>query len=124
MTRLLIAGCRDFTNYEEFCKIVDDYMKLLCFHPENLTIISGGAPGTDSMAKRYADEKGYYCIEFFANWQLGRQAGPIRNAEMADNCDKALLFWDSVSKGTKNMLGHLNNLNIPTSIKYIGDKKG
>lgn len=123
MTRLLIAGCRDFTDYEKFCKIVDEHMKLLCFHPENTTIISGGAPGTDTMAERYANEHEFVFFEFLANWSIGKKAGPMRNKQMAENCNAALLFWDSKSPGTKNMLGHLNRLSIPTSIKYIGDKK-
>lgn len=123
MTRLLIAGCRDFTNYEEFKKIVDEYLFSHYYHNENATIISGGAPGTDTMAKRYANEHGFFFSEYHANWSIGKKAGPMRNKQMAENCNAALLFWDSKSSGTKNMLGHLNRLSIPTEIKYIGDKK-
>ena len=40
-----------------------------------------------------------------AKWDIhGKAAGPIRNAEMAKLADMCVLFWDSKSKGTKNML--------------------
>lgn len=69
-------------------------------------IISGGANGTDALAKRYAEEKGFAFKEFSADWnQYGKRAGYIRNRIMHEYLSKqksrgVIAFWDGKSKGT------------------------
>lgn len=49
-------------------------------------VITGGAPGADWGAKKWADEHGIPCDVHRAQWDRhGRAAGPIRNREMAEH---------------------------------------
>ena len=75
-------------------------------HSRGLTIIlSGLAKGADTLAVRYADEHGYACLGYTADWgRYGKSAGIRRNTQMADNADALIAFWDGSSRGTKNMI--------------------
>lgn len=100
---LLIAGSRDFENYE-LLKQYTDYA--LRNRTEHIVIVSGGARGADALAKQYAYEKDYEYLEFCANWAtFGKSAGYIRNEEMHKFISQfenrgALYFWDGESRGT------------------------
>nr|WP_297765809.1 DUF2493 domain-containing protein [uncultured Butyrivibrio sp.] len=101
---LLIAGTRTYDDYNEF-KAVCDHMISNIKAP--VIIVSGGASGADTMAERYAAEKGFLKRIFQADWSsYGKKAGYIRNKKMHDYISKytnrgCLLFWDGSSKGTK-----------------------
>ena len=56
---VLVAGSRTFTDYELMKSKLD---KLLINH-NDVVVVSGGARGADTLAERYAKEKGY----IFAN---------------------------------------------------------
>lgn len=102
--KLLIAGLRDYSDYS--------YVKKTILSIYNINgikeIVSGGATGVDTLAEQFAKEYSIPFKCFPANWkEYGKSAGPIRNIEMANYCDKAILFWDNKSKGTGNMLSNL-----------------
>ena len=104
--KLIIAGNREFNDYEDLCKVVDSYP---CVISE---IVSGGCRGADALGERYAREKGILIKIFPANWAaFGPSAGPRRNAEMAEYADAAILFWDRKSKGTRSMYNEMNARN-------------
>ena len=101
--RVIIAGCRDFTDYELLKEKCDFYLQNK--KPENIVIVSGHASGADSLGERYAQERGYETEIYPADWKTnGRAAGPIRNAQMATVADALIAFWDGKSRGTKNMI--------------------
>lgn len=109
--RLIIAGSRDFVNYELLCKEADKVIGALQKrHPGTETVIvSGTARGADILGERYAKERGYRVKRFPANWGLyGKQAGFVRNREMLDFAKEKsgilIAFWDGYSRGTKNMV--------------------
>lgn len=80
--RIIIAGGRDFSNYSLLKQSVDTIVKN--FHNENLTIISGTARGADTLGEQYAEEQHLSIRRFPADWDTyGKNAGPIRNAQMA-----------------------------------------
>ena len=91
--RVVIAGCRDYTNYEELKEYVD--MCLSNIREDNeIVIVSGGAKGADSLGERYARENGFKVELHFADWdKYGRGAGPRRNKEMAEVSDFVICFW-------------------------------
>ena len=63
------------------------------------------ASGADSLAIKYAEEKGYKVKEFPADWDWhGKSAGYIRNKQMAQYATHLIAFWDGYSKGTKHMI--------------------
>ena len=65
---------------------------MLQYHPCTL-IISGGAKGADTLAKRYAAENNIPMKEFLPNWDtFGKSAGYLRNKEIVENCDGLVAF--------------------------------
>ena len=55
--RVVIAGCRDYKNYEQAKEFID-----LCLleikNQDEVVIVSGGASGADAIGERYAKENG------------------------------------------------------------------
>ncbi|TFH22031.1 DUF2493 domain-containing protein [Candidatus Bathyarchaeota archaeon] len=101
--KVIVAGGREFNNYPMLVGWLDSY--LMHLNKEDLTIISGMARGADSLAVRYANERGIKVIRMPANWDLyAKRAGYIRNAEMAKIADMLIVFWDGQSRGTANMI--------------------
>ena len=99
----LIVGGRDFTNYEMLKLKCDNLLK----NQSDIEIVSGGAKGADTLAERYAKEKGYNVKVFKADWDnFGKSAGFIRNDQMHKYISQfknrgVIAFWDGKSKGTK-----------------------
>ena len=95
--KLAIVGSRDFDDYEFLKKIIN-------YHPCT-QIISGGARGADTMAKRYAAEHGIPMQEFFPDWYAhGKSAGFLRNEQIVESCDELVAFWDGKSRGTQHSM--------------------
>lgn len=64
-------------------------------------IISGGAPGVDTFAARWAQKNQIKLKVFRPDWKkFGRSAGAIRNQQIIDECDEVAIFWNGESKGT------------------------
>lgn len=113
MRKLIIAGGRDFSDYDMLKKEVSEFIKT--FGEDSIEIVSGTARGADSLGERYALEHGHLIKKFPANWnKYGRAAGPFRNAEMAEYANACIVFWDGKSSGTKSMihLAEMNKLNL------------
>lgn len=79
-------------------------------------IVSGKAPGIDTVGEAWAISNGLPVAEFPAEWDLGKHAGMLRNAAMADYADAALVIWDGKSKGSANMLAEMQKRNKPVAI--------
>lgn len=117
MFRVIIAGCRYYSDYETL-KTYTDYV--LSNIQEEIQIVSGCASGADSLGERYAREKGYSLMRFPADWgKYGRSAGIRRNKQMALYADALIAFWDGVSRGTKNMIEEASAQGLKVRIKRI-----
>lgn len=117
--KIVIAGCRDYNNYDE-AKPYIDYCLSEVVKEYSVVIISGGASGADAIGERYAKERGYKIEKHPADWEkYGKSAGPIRNREMAESCDMAICFWNGESRGTKSMIEFVTKLGKPIRIKKI-----
>lgn len=104
MFKIIIAGGRDFNDYELLKKEATAFL-LEIETGEAIQIVSGGAKGVDTMGERFAQENDLEVVLFPANWKsFGRAAGPKRNAQMADYATHLLSFWNGESKGTKSMI--------------------
>ena len=98
--KFIIAGGRDFNNSKVMDNILNKYI-----NPSFDSIIAGGARGADSLAADWANKHGIPTQIFNAKWdEYGKAAGYIRNAEMAEEGDALIAFWDGQSKGTMNMI--------------------
>lgn len=117
--RVVIAGCRDYDNYEEAKEYIDFCLSNI--RKENdIIIVSGGASGADAIGERYADENGFDVEEHLADWdRYGRSAGPRRNKEMAQVADYVICFWDGESRGTKSMIEFAQQYGKPLRMKKI-----
>ena len=115
MRTLIVAGSRNFNDYERMCKELDK----LCLTLE-CEIVTGGARGADSLAMRYAEEKGIPCKVFPAEWDAyGKAAGPIRNKAMAAYAkerDGFLLAFSDGGKGTEGMIKEASRAGIESTV--------
>ena len=117
--RVVIAGCRDYNNYDE-AKAYIDFCLSNIRKENNIVIVSGCASGADAIGERYAKENGFKVEKYPADWKTyGRSAGPRRNKQMAEVSDYVICFWDEKSRGTKSMLDFAREYNKPIRIKKI-----
>lgn len=130
MFKVIIAGGRDFDNFEMLKEHCDQ--KLFLLHP-NIQVVSGRCSsgvhtfttkdgikvyGADGLGEKYAELRGYEVMPFPADWkEWGRQAGPKRNEQMANVGDGAILYWDGISPGTKDMHKRALKHKMKVSIK-------
>jgi len=99
--KIAIIGSRSFTDYELFKVKCDNILS----NSRSITIISGGAKGTDRLAEKYAAEKNIPILIYKANWDLhGKSAGMKRNVLMLNDCTHVIAFWDGNSPGTLHMI--------------------
>ena len=97
--KIAIVGSRSFNDFEKFEELLNANLKI----DDVELIVSGGAPGADTLARKFAIKNNIKIQEFIPNWKLyGRAAGFIRNELIIKNCDKAFAFWDGHSHGTKH----------------------
>lgn len=111
MFKVIIAGTRDFSDID----LLRDKCDQILATKNEVEVVSGACRGADYLGEVYAKEKGYTITQFKAKWsELGKSAGYVRNAEMAEYADALIAFWDGKSKGTKHMidLAEKNNLQI------------
>ena len=117
--RVVIAGCRDYNNYDEAKAFIDSCISNIR-KQNKIIIVSGGARGADALGERYARENGFEIERHPADWEKhGKSAGPIRNKEMAQIADYVICFWDKRSRGTKSMIDFAKEHNKPIRIKII-----
>jgi len=127
--RIAVGGGRDFQDYGRLKYDLSDFIVRLHEGAEDdhpgekvgITIVSGGASGADSLAKRYAKE--FLCdyVEFLPDWTThGRAAGFIRNQLIVDAATHLLAFWDGQSKGTTHSIALAKKKGIPVEIHSYG----
>lgn len=113
MANIIIAGSRDFDDYELLKTKMDSFLSKMKYR----NIISGMARGADKLGEKYAKEKGYNIIEMPADWDhYGKSAGHMRNEQMALLADAAVIFWDGKSPGSKNMIDNCEKHGVPYRI--------
>lgn len=103
--RIIIAGGRDFNDYDRLCAFMDQYCLDSGFGPDNTDFISGAARGADRLGELWATSRGYKVVLFPAQWDIhGKAAGYIRNKAMADEATHLVAFWNKSSKETGHMI--------------------
>ena len=117
MFKVVIAGGRDFSDYDLLKKWCDYYLEKRIQSGEQIVIISGGARGADTLGEQYATEKGFTVDKHPADWNKnGKAAGYIRNKEMVDIADAVIAFWDGKSKGTSHTINLAESKGIPCKV--------
>ena len=127
--RVIIAGSRDFNDYELLKKSAIEIITKKTMLPDLTRIISGCARGADTLGERFANEMGLEISRFIPDWDgLGKRAGYVRNAEMAkfavedDNDGMLIAFWDGQSRGTKHMIDLANKYGLEVHVVNYKEK--
>ena len=120
--RLIIAGSRDFNDYELLKKEVDEFLfsEIVCNHYPDLTeetavieIVSGGARGADRLGEKYAEKNNLPVKCFIPDWEKHKKsAGYIRNEEMAKYSNYCIIFNLRRSKGSVHMANLAKKYNL------------
>ena len=93
--KIAVIGSRNLT--------VEDLVHYL---PKEVTeIVSGGARGIDTCARKYALANGIKLTEFLPQYDKHSRCAPLkRNLQIIDYADFVLAFWDGKSRGTKYVI--------------------
>ncbi len=109
--KVIIAGTRSINDY----KLVVTAIKRSGFVISE--VVSGCAIGVDRLGEQWALANNIPVTEIPANWKLHHNAaGPIRNKEMAEYADAAIIIWDGQSRGTRNMIENMVRRDKPYHI--------
>ena len=108
--KLLIAGSRSIKDFDLSPYISDDVDE----------IISGGAPGMDTLAEKYADDHKISKHILRPKYHLYKKGAPIkRNREMVDMADAVLIIWDGKSKGAQSTAKYAKKLQKSLNVVKI-----
>jgi hypothetical protein len=106
--KVIIAGSRNLENY----LLVEQAMHRCGY--DVTEVVCGCADGADTLGERWARINNIPVTEMPANWDRdGKAAGPIRNREMANYADAAVIVWDGNSPGSRNMLAEIIRVKKP-----------
>ncbi len=110
--RILVCGCRDWSEPQEIMRVMAGY-------GNGNILIAGGAKGADIQAEGTAYALGWKLDLYSADWaKYGRSAGPRRNQRMLieGKPEVVLAFWDGESRGTLDMIKRAVKAGVPVSV--------
>lgn len=115
--RVLVCGGRDFDNYEELAaalRKVDNARRITL-------LIEGGASGADTLARRWARQKGIPVDTYRADWNRWgtKMAGEARNQRMLDEGKPDLVVAFPGDTGTADMIGRAQRAGVPVEQPHI-----
>lgn len=122
-----IVGSRTFDDYELLKRTMlseygesegsVDEIKSVIYR-----IVSGGAEGADTLAKKFAEEAGIELVEKLPDWKkYGHRAGAVRNQLIVNECDEIVAFLSPPpyeSKGTKITIEMAKKAGVPVTIVF------
>jgi predicted Rossmann fold nucleotide-binding protein DprA/Smf involved in DNA uptake len=106
--KVIIAGSRDI-QYDTLimtCAVIESEFDIT-------EVVSGTARGIDTVGEEWAEGCDVPVKRFPADWNKhGKAAGPIRNRQMAEYADAAIVIHNG-SRGSLNMIEQMKKLNKP-----------
>lgn len=116
--KVLIVGDRDWGDAEAIRR---DVRRLKKKYGNDLLIISGGAPGADTLSRIVAVEEDVHHAQVPALWGTRhRGAGPQRNDIMARMLPAECIAYHpniAKSRGTKDMVSRCGRYGIPVTLR-------
>jgi hypothetical protein len=121
--KVIIAGSRNITDYEEVCRAI-----LFSNFDDISEVVSGKAKGVDTLGERFAKEFDIPLKEFPAKWRpspgvYDKAAGIKRNVEMANYADALIALWDGKSPGTKHMISIAEKKGLKVYVHLVKEKE-
>ncbi len=107
--KLIIAGSRDIKL------TVDDLDNLIKKHFNTIEIkevVSGCANGVDTTGILWANKNNIPIKKFIPDWSIGKSAGHIRNRQMGDYADQAIVIYNG-SNGSQGMIDYMKKIKKP-----------
>jgi hypothetical protein len=101
--RIIISGSRDGVLEKDVHSVIDELIKE---YGKNITIITGGARGVETIADTYAEKRGLRTEVFLADWKKYHNgAGMVRNRQMLNqNPSRVICIYSGKrTAGTANM---------------------
>ena len=99
----IVCGSRYWNDRKVFHEAMVRYLEN--FDSPVLFVSGAASSGADSLIIRWCRYYRYPCLQMPADWDnLGKGAGYVRNAKMANIATHCIAFYNGESNGTKNML--------------------
>jgi predicted Rossmann-fold nucleotide-binding protein len=96
-----VVGSRDGVDEQALC----DRLSAMLAIARPRAVVSGGARGVDTIARRTAERLGIRVQEFLPDYERhGRAAPLVRNGQIAEACTEMWAFWDGRSRGTHDAI--------------------
>ena len=114
--KLAIVGSREFENYDLLCAEVAKIQKT-----QNIElIVSGGAKGADTLAKKFAALNNIPLMEFLPDYsKFGKQAPLRRNTQIVKEATKVIAFPSAESRGTYHSITEARRMRKTVIVKQI-----
>lgn len=131
--KIFISGSKSISKLPELAKIFIDQ-----FIENNDEILVGDCYGVDAVVQKYLDSKGYSNVTIYCSSETPRNnfvtrakvcscaeaakglAGSafhyVKDIQMAQDCDTALMIWDGKSKGTGENIRRVKEMGKPYRI--------
>jgi len=117
---IAIVGGRRVNSYTFVKDYFLEIMKQQGFNINDIIIVSGGAKGVDTFAKKIADEFNLTLIEIRPEWdKYGKSAGYKRNRTIVELADILIAIPDLQSVGTYHSITLAKQKGIPVFVKQF-----
>ena len=119
--RLAVVGSRGCANVGRIEASITQFLADRTISVNEITIVSGGAIGVDSIAREWAEKVGADTKLFLPDYGKfpGKIAPLMRNALIAEYCDEMLAFWDGRSRGTMNAINYAKRFKKPVDLRLV-----
>ena len=131
--RVFISGSKSISKLPEEVKSLLD-----TFIATDAEILVGDCYGVDAAVQMYLDSKGYSNVIVYCSGETprnnfvtgakvcsyaeaakgltGREFHYVKDIQMANDCDQAIMIWDGKSKGTSENIRRMKKLNKPYKV--------
>ena len=128
--KIFISGSKSISSLPELAKIFIDQ-----FIENNDEILIGDCYGVDAVVQKYLEFKGFNNVTIYCSGEMprnnfvmgakvcscdeaakgltGSNFHYVKDIQMANNCDQALMIWDGKSKGTAENLNRIKEMGKP-----------
>lgn len=117
MSTVIVCGGREYRDWKTARGTLSALWLELQRAGATLTVVTGGAPGADRLARDWARDHrndGVRFVEVAADWvKHGDAAGPIRNQLMLDRHQPDLVIAFPGGKGTADMVRRAKKARVP-----------
>ena len=131
--RVFISGSKSISKLPEEVKSLLD-----TFIATDAEILVGDCYGVDAAVQMYLNSKGYSNVIVYCSGETprnnfvtgakvcsyaeaakgltGREFHYVKDIQMANDCDQAIMIWDGKSKGTSENIRRMKKLNKPYKV--------